>query len=150
MARELILNIITTNTEIVIIWGDISTIVVIISQYIYVCVCVYHILSCVHLKLTSVLCKFAVAVQSLRTVWLCNPMDYSMPGFPVLHHLPELAQIHIHWLGDTIQPSHPLTSPSLPAFSLSQHQGLFQWVGSSHQVAKVLELLLQMITYLPT
>ena len=69
-------------------------------------------------------------------------MDCSMPGFPVLHHLLKLAQIHVHWLSDAIQPSHPLSSPS-PAFNLSQHQGLFQWVGSSHQMAKVLELQLQ-------
>ena len=60
----------------------------------------------------------------------------SMPGFPVLHHLPELAQTHVHWVSDAIQPSHP-TAPSPPAFNLSQHQGLFQWVSSSHQVAKL-------------
>ena len=70
-------------------------------------------------------------------------MDCSIPGFPVHHQLPELAQTHVHWVGDAIQPSHPLLSPSPPAFSLSQHQGLFQWVSSSHQVAKVLELQLQ-------
>ena len=69
----------------------------------------------------------------------CDPMDCSKPGFPV-HHLPEFAQIRVHWIGDTIQPSHPLSLPSPPAFSLSQHQGLFQCVSSSHQVAKVLEL----------
>ena len=74
---------------------------------------------------------------------LCDPMDCSMPGFPILHHLLELAQIHVHWVGDAIQPSRPLSSPSPPAFNLSQHQGLFQWVGSLHQVAKVLELQLQ-------
>ena len=66
-----------------------------------------------------------------------------MPGFPVHHQLPELAQIHVHQVGDAIQPSHPLSSPSPPAFNLSQHQGLFQWVSSSHQVAKMLELQLQ-------
>ena len=66
---------------------------------------------------------------------LCDPMDCSMPGFPVLHRLPELAQTHVHWVGVVIQPSRPLSSPS-PAFNLSQHQGLFQWVSSSHQVAK--------------
>ena len=66
-----------------------------------------------------------------------------MPGFPVHHQLLELAQIHAHQVGDAIQSSHPLSSPSPPAFSLSQHQGLFQWVSSSHQVAKVLELQLQ-------
>ena len=63
-------------------------------------------------------------------------MDCSMPGFPVLHHLPEFAQTHVHWVGDAIQPSHPLSSPSSPAFCLSQHQGLYQWVSSAHQVAK--------------
>ena len=70
-------------------------------------------------------------------------MDCSMPGFPVPHQLPELAQTYVHRLGDAIQPSHPLSSPSPPAFNLSQHQGLFQWVSCSHQVAKVLELQLQ-------
>ena len=74
---------------------------------------------------------------------LCNPMDCSMPSFPVLHHLLELAQAHIHWVGETIQSSDSLSSPSPPAFNLSQLQGLFQWVSSSHQVAKVLELQLQ-------
>ena len=74
---------------------------------------------------------------------LCDPMDCSTPGFPVLHHLPEFVQTHVHWVGDANQPSHLLSSPSLTAFNLSQHQGLFHWVGSSHQVAKVLELQLQ-------
>ena len=63
-------------------------------------------------------------------------MDCSMPGLPVHHHLPELTRTHVHWVGDTIQPSHPLLSPSTPTFNLSQHQGLFQWVSSSHQVSK--------------
>ena len=71
---------------------------------------------------------------------LCNSMDCSTPGFPVLHYLLELAQTHVHWVSDAIQPSHPLLSPSPHALSPSQHQALFQWVGSSHQVAKVLEL----------
>ena len=70
-------------------------------------------------------------------------MDCSTPGFPVYHQLLELAQTHVHWVGDAIQPSHPLSSPSPPAFNLSQHQGLFQWVSSLDQVAKVLELQLQ-------
>ena len=74
---------------------------------------------------------------------LCDPMDCSMPGFPVLHYLPEFAQTHVHWVSDAIQPSHPLLPPSPPPFNLSQHQGLFQWVSSLHQVAKVLELQLQ-------
>ena len=74
---------------------------------------------------------------------LCNPMERSMPGFPVHHQLPELAQTHVLWLSDAIQPSHPLSSPSPPAFNLSQHQGLFQGVSSLHQVDKGLELQLQ-------
>ena len=71
---------------------------------------------------------------------LCNLMDCSTPGFPVHHQLPELAQTHVHQVRDAIQPSHPLSSPSPPALNIFQHQGLFQWVSSSHQVAKVLEL----------
>ena len=71
---------------------------------------------------------------------LCNPMDCSMPSFSIFHFVPEFAQTHVHWLSDTIQPSHPLSSPSPLAFNLSQLQGLFQWFSSSHQVAKVLEL----------
>ena len=67
---------------------------------------------------------------------LCNPMDCSIPGSPVLHHLPKFAQTHLHRVGDTIQTSYLLSSPSPPAFNLSQHQGLFQWVDSSHQVPK--------------
>ena len=74
---------------------------------------------------------------------LCNPMDCNMPGFPVHHQLPELTQTHVHWVGDAIQPFHPLSSPSPPAFNLSQHQGLFQWVSPSRQVVKVLEFQLQ-------
>ena len=66
-------------------------------------------------------------------------MDCSTPGFPVLHYLLELAQTHVHWVSDTIQPFHPLLSPS-PACNLSQHHCLFQWVGSLHKVAKILEL----------
>ena len=72
----------------------------------------------------------------------CDPMDCSMPGLRVHHQLQKLAQIHVHWVGDAIQPSHPLSSPS-PTFNLSQHQGPFKWVSSSHQVAKVLEFQLQ-------
>ena len=68
---------------------------------------------------------------------LCNPMDYSTPGFPVLHCLPEFTQTHVHWVDDAIQLYHPLLPPPPPAFNLAQHQCLFQWVGSSHQVAKV-------------
>ena len=70
-------------------------------------------------------------------------MNRSTPGLPVHHHLLEFAQTHVHWVGDAIQASHPLLSPSPPAFNLSQHEGLFQWVSSSHQLAKVLEFQLQ-------
>ena len=84
--------------------------------------------------------QFSSATQSCPTLW--EPMDCRMPGFPVHHKLPELAQTHVHWVSDAIQPS-PLLSPSPPAFNLSQHQDHFQWVNSSHQVAKVLEFQLQ-------
>ena len=67
-------------------------------------------------------------------------MDCSMPGLPVHHQLLEFTQTHVHWVGDAIQPPHPLSSPSLLAFNLSQHQGLFKWVSSSHQVAKVFNI----------
>ena len=79
--------------------------------------------------------QFSSVAQSCPT--LCDPMDCSTPVFPVHHQ--HLTQTHVHRVGDAIQPSHPLSSPSLPTFNLSQHQGLFQWVSSSHQVAKVLE-----------
>ena len=74
---------------------------------------------------------------------LCEPMNHSTPGLPVHHQFPEFTQTHVHWVGDAIQPSHPLSSPSPPALNPSQHQDLFQWVSSSHQVAKVLEFPLQ-------
>ena len=74
---------------------------------------------------------------------LCDPMNCSTPGLPVHHQLPESTQTHVHWVGDTIQPFHPLLSPFLPALNLSQHQGLFKRVISSHEVAKVLEFQLQ-------
>ena len=74
---------------------------------------------------------------------LCDPMDCSTPGLPVHYQLPVFTQTHVHWVSDVIQPSHPLSSPSPPAFNLSQHQGLFQWGSSSHQVTKVLEFQLQ-------
>ena len=74
---------------------------------------------------------------------LCDPMDCSTPGLPVHHQFLEFTQTHVHWVCDAIQPSHPLSSPSPPTFNLSQHQGLFQWVTSSHHVAKGLEFQLQ-------
>ena len=86
--------------------------------------------------------NFCCSVAQL-CLTLCDPMGCITPGLPVHHQLPELAQTHVHWVRDTIQPSHPLSSPSPPALNISQHQGLFQWVSSSHQVAKGLELQLQ-------
>ena len=86
---------------------------------------------------------FSVSSVAQSCLTLCNPMDCSMPGFPVRQQLPELAQTLVHRVGDAIQPSHSLLSFSPLAFNLYQHQGLFQWVSSSHQVAKVLEFQLQ-------
>ena len=85
--------------------------------------------------------QFSSVAQSCPT--LCDPMDCSTPALPVHHQLPELAQTHVHGVGDVIQSSHTLSSPSPPAFNLSQNQGLFQGVSSLHQVAKVLEFQLQ-------
>ena len=79
---------------------------------------------------------------SLSGPTLCNPMDCNTPGFPVHHQLLDLDQTHVYRVGYATQPSHSLSSPCLP-FKLSQPQGLYRWVGSSHQVAKVLELQLQ-------
>ena len=85
--------------------------------------------------------QFSLVAQSCLT--LGHPVDCSTPGLPVHQQLPELAQTHVHWVRDAIQPSHPLSSPSSPTFNLSQHQSLFKWISSSHQVAKVLEFQLQ-------
>ena len=81
--------------------------------------------------------QFSSVAQSCPT--LCDPMNHSTPGLPVHHQLPEFTQTHLHWVSDAIQPSHPLSSPSPPAPNPSQHQGLFQWVNSSYDMAKVLE-----------
>ena len=94
------------------------------SLYICVCVCV-----CVQFSLVTQLCPT-----------VCNSMDCIMLGLWVHHQCPEFTETHVHWVGDAIHASHPLSSPSPPTLHLSQHQGLFQWVSSSHQVAKVLEL----------
>ena len=95
----------------------------------------------VHLKLICFSVQFSSVVQSCPT--FCDPMNRSTPGLPVHHQLTEFTQNHVHWVGDAIQPSHPLPSPSPPELSLSEHQGLFKWVSSSHHVAKVLEFQLQ-------
>ena len=107
--------------------------------YMFACVlnCITHSVK-ILVTITSCICSIAQPYPVL-----CNPMDCSMPGFPVLPYLLEFAQTQVYWVDDTIQPSHLLSFPSLPAFNLSQHQGLFQWVTSSHEVAKVLEFQLQ-------
>ena len=86
---------------------------------------------------------YSVSSVAQSCLTLCDPMNHSTPGLPVHHQLPESTQTHVHWVGDAIQPSHPLSPPSPPALNLSQHQGLFKWVSSLHQVAKVLEFQLQ-------
>ena len=85
--------------------------------------------------------QFSSVTQSCLT--LCDAMDCSTPGLPAHHQLPEFTEIHVHWVGDAIQPSHPLSSPSPPTLNLSQHQCLFKWVSSLYQVAKILEFQLQ-------
>ena len=85
--------------------------------------------------------QFSSVSKSCLNLW--HPMDCSTPGLPVCCQLEEFTQTHIHWVGDAIQPSHTLLPSSHSAFNLSQHQGLFQWVSSSHQLAKILEFQLQ-------
>ena len=86
------------------------------------------------LNITNYLVQFSSVAQLCPN--LCDPMNCSTPGLPVHYQLPEFTQTHVHWVGDAIQPSQPLLSPSPLALNLSQHQGLFKWVSSSHQVAK--------------
>ena len=81
-------------------------------------------------------CHFQLSSVAQSCLTLCDPMDCSTPYLPIYQQLLEFTQTHVNWVGDAIQPSHPLLSPSSPAFHLSQHQGLFQWVSSLHQVAK--------------
>ena len=99
----------------------------------------WHLLRAYHERAPSV--QFSSVAQSCPT--LCNSMDCSTPGLLVHHQLPEFTQTHAYWVGDAIQPSHPLLSPSSLTFNLSQHQGLFKWVSSKHQVAKILEFQFQ-------
>ena len=87
--------------------------------------------------MTYLVSSVSSVAQSCLTLW--DPMNCSTPGLPVHHQLPEFTQTHVHPVGNAIQPSHPLSSPSPPAPNPSQHQSLFQWVNSSHEVAKVLE-----------
>ena len=114
-----------------------------LKEYMHVYVkytCVYKSLLVSYVAVTNY-CKFSGfnSVQFSCLV-MSYPMDCSAPVFPVHHQLPRLAQTHVHQVGDAIQPSHPLLSPSPPAFNLSQPQGLFKWVSSSHQVATVSDL----------
>ena len=102
------------------------------------------IVPCTWYRFNKYCCCCSVA-QSCPALWY--PMDCTTPAFPVLDYLLESAQTHVHWVSDAIQPSHLLLPPSSPAFSLSQHQGLFQWVGSSYQVAKVLTGAYQQINF---
>ena len=98
-----------------------------------------------HCNNTDTTVQFSSVAQSCPT--LCDPMNSSTPSFPVRHQLLESTQTDVHWFGDAIQSSHPLSSPSSPAVNLSQHQGLLKWVHSSHPVAKVLEFQLQHQSY---
>ena len=101
--------------------------------------CLLRVFHCVRL-FKQIISQFSSVAQSCPT--LCDPMNHSTPVLPVHHQLPESTQTCVHWVRDAIQPSHPLSSPS-PALNLSQHQGLFKWVSSSYQVAKILEFQLQ-------
>ena len=100
----------------------------------------------IHLAFVFYMCCSSVT-QSRPS--LCNPMDCSTPGLPVPHHLPKFTQVHVHCISDAIQSSHPLTLFS-SAVNLPQHQRLFQWVGCSHQITKILELQLQHMFLLST
>ena len=99
--------------------------------------------SIVSISLTSSNTQYDFSSVTQLCLTLCDPMDCSTPALSVCHQLPEFTQIHVHWVDDAIQPAHPLLSPSPPTFNLSQHQGLFKWVSSLHQVAKILEFQLQ-------
>ena len=111
------------------------------SSLFYHCIHLLKSLGPFYCRVSCIMDQFSSVANSCPT--LCDPMDCSMPGFLVHPQLPELAQTHGHWVGDAVQPFHPLSSTSPPAFKLSQHQGLSQWVDCSHQVAKVWELYLQ-------
>ena len=102
--------------------------------------CSHEIKRCLFLGRKAMTNLLLLLLSRFSRVRLCDPVDCSTPALPVRHQLPELTQIHVHRVGNAIQPSHFLLIPSPPAFNPSQHQGLFQWVTSSHQVTKVLEL----------
>ena len=102
---------------------------------------IFPVYALVPYSILQTLCIVSVQFSSVTQSYLilCDSMNRSTPGLPVHHQLPESIQTNVHWVGDAIQPSHPLSSPSPPALNLSQHQCLSKWVSSSHQVAKVLE-----------
>ena len=136
------------RNEHIALWCNNVTFMYMFHCNVYVCLKCVHayydahmiiILNCSNHKLHSV--QFSSVTQSCPT--LCDSMNCSTPGLPVHHKLPEFTQTHVHQVGDAIQAYYPLSSPSPPALNLSQHRGLFQWVSSSHQVAKVLEFQLQ-------
>ena len=104
---------------------------------------------CLSANIALTVCFFHISsvAQSCLTLW--DPMNHSTPGLPVYHQLPEFTQTHVHRVSDAIQPSHPLSSLSPPAPNSSQHQNLFQWVNSSHEVAKVLEFQHQSFQWTP-
>ena len=110
--------------------------------YIYICLEMRFYFSFILGSFRSRVSINSVQFVSRSCPTLCNPMGCNIPGLPVPHQL-QFTQTHAHWVGDAIQPSHSLSSPSPPAFNISQHQGLFKWVSSLHQVAKVLEFQLQ-------
>ena len=115
-------------------WSDLAAAAA--ANYLHIVYIVLDVISGLEV-IQNVSVQFSSVTQSCLT--LCDPMNRSMPGLPVHHQLPEFTQTHVHWVSDTIQPSHPLLSPSPPAPNPFQHQSLFQWVNSSHEVAKVLE-----------
>ena len=108
-------------------------------MYVWMCFFLYYILYLymLYVSVISIVLLLLCPLVVSGSLWPINCR--ATPGFPVLNYLLEFAQTHVHWVGDAIQPSHPLSSPS-PAFNFSQHQGHFQWAGSSHQAAKVFEL----------
>ena len=123
-----------------------------ISNCLFLPICQGHLMGTLFVKFFCTFLPIGMELSSVQSHshirLFVTPMDCSTPGLSVPHQLPEFTQTHIHWVRDAIQPSHPLSSPFCPTFNLSQHQGLFQWVTSSHQVAKVLEFQLQHHSFL--
>ena len=130
--RSLILRVQSDEFLALCIWGGLS-----FSWYLGRKICMYVQVVIYNYNLTYNTLQIRSVAQSCPTLF--NPMNRSTPGLPVHHQLPEFTQTHVHRVSDAIQPSHPLSSPSPPAPSPSQHQGLFQWINSSREVAKVLE-----------